>query len=391
MSRAVRYPVGRPALEGYSLSEPILTITFVLPRTGEWPSGGLRVVYQYATHLAQNGHIVTVVHPGRLAIERRLVDSAKNFLRYAIYNLSGRFRPNRWMTVHPRVALVCVPSLAEKHIPEADVVIATAWQTAEYVTCYSQVKGMKFYLIQHLETWNGPQARVTATWKAPLQKIVVSGWLADVATSLGESAIQVKNGLDANAFKRVVPTEDRNPNILMMLYHTAVWKGSEDGLKALELVREHRPQIRTILYGVSKRPAKLPAWIEYHQSPSPARLLGLYNQAAIFVAPSRTEGWGLPACEALLCGASLVATDIDGHREFAFHEKTALVCPSGSPDLIASSVIRLMENRELRLRLARQGHEFVRQLTWERSTSKLEHILKEALSVRNDQVHCHPY
>jgi glycosyltransferase involved in cell wall biosynthesis len=275
----------------------------------------------------------------------------------------------------PEVRLACVPSLSERFVPDGDVVVATAWQTAEWVSQYSKSKGRRFYFVQHLETWNGPEERVYATWKAPLQKIVPSKWLAEIARSLGETAIYIPYGLDVDAFQIVTPSEERRPNQLMMLYHNAAWKGCEEGLQALAMVREKDPDVRASLFGVPARPVSLPDWIEYHQSPSAKLLRELYNQAAIFVAPSRTEGWGLTGCEALLCGAALVATDIDGHREFAFHEQTALTSPARLPGALAENILRLIQDTGLRIQLAENGFQFIRQFTYERAATSLEAAL----------------
>jgi glycosyltransferase involved in cell wall biosynthesis len=243
------------------------------------------------------------------------------------------------------------------------------------VSKYSREKGRGFYFIQHLETWNGPQERVYSTWKTPLQKIVTSKWLSEIARGLGEAATYIPLGLDVEAFQIVTPAEERDGSQLMMLYHNAEWKGCKEGLEALLLLREKAPQTRAIIFGVPARPTGLPDWIEYHQSPSAKSLRELYNRAAIFIAPSRTEGWGLTGCEALLCGAALVATDIDGHREFAFHEQTALTSPAGSPDALAANVLRLMRDPSLRVRLAKNGNQFVRQLTYERAAAGFEAAL----------------
>jgi glycosyltransferase involved in cell wall biosynthesis len=352
-----------------------LRFTFVLPRTGEWPSGGLRIVYEHANRLSRRGHVVSVVHPGRLTKEPTKLDAVKNTIRYGLRKLDGRYKPDKWLTMDPSVRLLCVPSLAERFVPDGDAVIATAWETAEWVSQYSPAKGRGFYLIQHLETWNGPEERVYATWKLPLQKIVISKWLAETARSLGEDAVFIPYGMDTEAFRIVTPSESRTANQLMMLYHNNEWKGCAEGLEALSLVRAKDPDTRAILFGVPSRPETLPDWIEYHQSPSPELLRELYNRAAIFVAPSRTEGWGLTGCEALLCGAALVATDIDGHREFAFHGQTALTSPARSPDSLANNILRLIHNPELRIRLAKGGFDFVRQLTWERASASLEAAL----------------
>jgi glycosyltransferase involved in cell wall biosynthesis len=349
-----------------------LRITFVMPRTGEWPSGGFRIIYEHANYLSRRGHKVTVVHPGRYVINPTPVDHLKNTVRYLLRKVDGRYTPDPWLATDPNVRLTCVPSLSERFLPDGDVVIATAWQTAEWVGQYSQSKGRGFYFIQHLETWNGPEDRVYATWRAPLQKIVISTWLSEIARGLGETAILIPYGLDSDAFRIVTPSRERPSNQLMMLYHNAKWKGCDEGLEALSLVREQEPGLRVIFFGVPARPETLPDWIEYHQSPSPELLRELYNRAAIFVAPSRTEGWGLTGCEALLCGAALAATDIDGHREFAFHERTALTSPARAPGALAENILRLIHDPELRIRLARNGFDFVRQLTWERASASFE-------------------
>ncbi len=352
-----------------------LQVSFILPRTGEWPSGGLRIVYEHANHLARRGHNVTVVHPARLAVNPTPLDYLKNAVRYAQRKIDGRYTPGAWISIDPGVRLTCAPSLTERFLPDGDAIVATAWQTAEWVQRCSPRKGRRFYLIQHLETWNGPEERVFATWKAPLKKIVPSKWLAEIAHGLGETALYIPYGLDLKAFQRTIPSEDRSGNQLMMLYHLAEWKGSADGLEALSLVRQKVPDVRVALFGVPPRPAALPPWIDYYQSPSPALLRELYNKTAIFVAPSRTEGWGLPACEAMLCGAALAATDVDGHREFAVDGQTALTCPARSPNLLAENILRLIRDQAFRIELARKGYDYVRQFSWERASSSFEAAL----------------
>jgi glycosyltransferase involved in cell wall biosynthesis len=352
-----------------------LRISFVMPCTGEMPCGGFRTVYQYANHLSRRGHDVTVVHPGRRVDNPTRLDHVKNAVRYVQKKMTGHYLPDNWIKMEPNVRLTCVPSLSERHVPDGDIVFATSWQTAEWVSHYSKAKGSGFYYIQHLETWHGPEERVYATWRASLQKVVPSKWLREVARELGQTAFYIPCGLDMDTFQVVTPSKERKANQLMMLYHKYEWKGCEEGLQALYMVRQKVPDTSAILFGVPDRPKTLPVWIEYHQEPSPELLRDLYNRAAIFVAPSRTEGWGLTGCEALLCGAALVATDIDGHREFAFNGETALTCPPRSPSALAENVLRLIQDSDLRIQLAKGGLKFVQQLTWERSTTSLESVL----------------
>ena len=353
-----------------------LTITFVLPGRGDIPVGGPKVVYEYANCLARNGHSVTVVHPARsCSFELGQAGSAMNWIRYFQIAMGKKIRPDHWFQVDQKVNLVCVPSLSERWLPEGDIVIATSWRTAEWVSRYSKCKGRGFYLIQHLETWDGPEEKVYATWKAPLHKIVIAKWLLEIANSRGEEADYIPNGLSANEFQMDITPQERDPKRIMMLYHHADWKGSAQGIEALLMVKEDSPEIKATLFGVPPRPAFLPKWIEYYQQPERRLLRELYNQAAIFVAPSWVEGWGLPPSEAMLCGAALVATDIGGHREYAFHDRTALLSPAKDPRALANNIMRLVHDSNLRARLAAQGHDYIRQFTWERATDCLESVL----------------
>ena len=76
-----------------------------------------------------------------------------------------------------------------------------------------------------------------------------------------------------------------------------------------------------------------------------------------------------------MSGASVVATDNGGHREFAFHEQTALLSPPRSPRELAENVTRLIYDSSLRIKLARQGNQYVQQFTWERAVDAFEACL----------------
>ena len=66
-------------------------------------------------------------------------------------------------------------------LPDADIVIATWWETAEWVNALSPAKGRKVYFIQHHEVFSYlPVERSRATYRLPLHKIVISRWLKDL-------------------------------------------------------------------------------------------------------------------------------------------------------------------------------------------------------------------
>ncbi len=346
-------------------------VTFVLPGAGSVPVGGFKVVYEYANRLTERGHSVTVVHTAQPDRQASTSERLKKSVRFVQRNLDKSYRPG-WFALSPKVSLLWRRVPAAQGVPDADAVIATAWQTAEWVAAYPVSKGRKFYLIQHYETWSGPKARVDATFVG-LHNLVIARWLDEPVNAQGADAAYVPNGLNFTAFGIDTPPENREMHV--MFYHGADWKGSADGIAALKTVKAHLPELQAILFGAPAAPEGLPNWIRYEQTPSPEKLRELYNESAVFMATSWTEGWGLPGCEALLCGCALAATDVGGHREYAVNGETALLSPPKDPVKLAQNVLTLLQDKTLRLRLAEQGHEYVQRFTWERAVERLEHEL----------------
>lgn len=340
--------------------------------------GGFKVVYEYANALVGSGHHVELIHPGGLYLGVARSDRMlRNVAKYIGLGVTGRYRPTNWFTLDPKVSARWVPSLASWFIPDADVVIATAWETAEWVSSYPESKGRKYYLIQHFEDWFGDRERLLRTWTLPLQKIVISRWLGQIAESLGESFHYIPNGLDHQAFGVDVAPGDRNPKRILMLHHHLDWKGTKEGLAAIERVRKQCPGVEVTLFGVSPpESVNLPKWVTYEHLPSRERLRALYNEASLFVSPSWAEGWALPPAEAMQCGCATVLTDIGGH-EYAIHGVTSLLSPPRDIEALSGNILTLIENDAYRTRLAHAAILEIAQYTWSRSARSLENALIE--------------
>lgn len=357
-----------------------MKVTFVLPFDGRRPVGGVKVAYEYANQLVKVGHDVTLVHPAGLYLGSGKNDRwFRNIGKFVIYGLTRKYLPSDWFDLDPRVIVRWVPSLHVRHIPKSNAVVATAWETAEWVSGYPHDRGHKFYLIQHFEDWCGDRQRVLNTWKLSLDKIVISRWLGNIAKSVGESFIYIPNGLDFERFGVDIAPEQRNSKHVLMLYHYLDWKGSKEGLAVLKVVKEKAPDIHVTLFGVvSPQPGELPEWIRFERLPSKQRLRELYNDAAIFVSPSWAEGWALPPAEAMQCGCATVLTDIGGH-EYAIDGKTSLLSAPKDVEQMALHLLTLLQNNDLRIRLAHAAVAEIAQYTWPRATKSLETFFLERI------------
>jgi glycosyltransferase involved in cell wall biosynthesis len=347
-------------------------IVFVLPRQTRAPVGGFKVVYEYANRLVDRGHRVSVVHAWSCSPPASRLERLRGW-RWASRLRGDRGRIVPWFELDPRVELPLVPHLPLAELPAADATVATAWQTAVPVA-EATADGGGFYLIQHFESWDDPDA-VRATWRLPLHKIVIAAWLEEMAIEMGEGerTSRVPNGLDFDRFGLDLPPGEREPRVGALI---SPHKGPEDVVAALSAARRILPDLAASAFGTRPRRAGLPEWVSYVQLPSQAALRALYNSCAIFLQASHSEGWGLPATEAMACGCALVTYDNGGSREYASDGRTALVVEPGDREGLADAVVRLAGDRELRLRLAAAGRELVGTFTWERATAELERVLQ---------------
>ncbi|HVY54374.1 MAG TPA: MSMEG_0565 family glycosyltransferase, partial [Thermodesulfobacteriota bacterium] len=94
-------------------------------------------------------------------------------------------------------------------------------------------------------------------------------------------------------------------------------------------------------------------------------LADLYHAADVFVFPSVREGWGLVVLEALASGIPVIASDIEPMTEYLKDGENSLLVSPSDHEAIASGIIELSGNDELRKRLASGGRETAGEYSWE--------------------------
>ena len=160
----------------------------------------------------------------------------------------------------------------------------------------------------------------------------------------------IPSGVDTRLFRRLpVP---RQPGCLLYVGRFDDRKGVRFLMESLPAILRLAPQAHLSLIGSGPLQGELESLvvslgvgrhITFLGSVSNQELARWYNRAVVVVVPSRFEGFGLTALEALACGTPVVATNVDGLRDLPLGNG-ALV-PFGDEGALAAAVARFADGR----------------------------------------------
>ena len=263
------------------------------------------------------------------------------------------------------------------------MIVATWWETAEWVAALSPEKGAKAYFVQHYEVHEGqPLARVKATWRLPLHKIAVSQWLVDVAREKhgDEHVALVPNAVDRDQFN--APPRGKQPvPTFGLMYQPSRYKGCDICLEALERVRREQPDVRLVAFGTGPPTPglPLPAGAQYTRSPAQDALKHLYGSCDAWLFGSRSEGFGLPLLEAMACRTPVIATPAGAAPELVAGGGGVLVRPE-DPEDMARAIARVARMTDAQWRaMSDAALVMASAYGWEESTDLFEAALQCAI------------
>ncbi|MCS4487689.1 glycosyltransferase family 4 protein [Streptococcus sciuri] len=341
-----------------------MKINFILPF--KRMTGGIRVVYIYANYLVEQGHDVTCYVP---------MISYKGKGQSALYrlkaSLGNTIKKEQWFD--RKFSIQLVPYINEKFIRDADVSVATAWQTAYDVARFSEKKGRKYYFIQGYEIFNGDKNRVEASYELPLHLITVTKGLKKTISQFTSKDIDiVYNGLADDEYIKGDKSLEATPSVVMM-YHESEHKRTQDGLKIIKKLKERYPSLKVNIFG-RRIPEKLPN--AYHVAVNPERfvILEMYRKSDIYLFTSDIESWGLPIVEAMANKCVVVGRKLGALSELG--NETNAVIVEHLED-IEEAVSSLLEDRDKLKKIQEKAYQTVQPLHWKNSCRKFEELLLE--------------
>lgn len=390
-----------------------MKINFILNSLGI--SGGNKVIFQLSNRLVEEGHQVSVIYPcippGYFTRDKRSWLNPTKILGSLKNRRDGT--DGNWFNFNEKVKLMRIPSffpkrLFKNQVSDADVTIATAWDTAYLVESLPPSKGEKYYFVQHYEIWpiwkseecwqeaesergeasvnmasikpeneflKNYKEKVDETYQMSLKNIVTSEWEERILGELNADVhSKIDIGINLEEYDSGRNVESNKLNI-MAFYRGSKEKGDDEILEAYkQLSKEDR--LNLVLVG--EEPENLPEQVKFHNKPSDNKLAKIYSKSDIFIYPSWVEGWGMPPMEAMASRTALVSTDVGEVDNYTPQEGVEFV-PIRDSEAIVEKVIELLKDENRIENMKQKNYEYIQDCARENTLYKFENVLLEGV------------
>ncbi len=303
----------------------VCVLTTSYPRTSEDVAGTF--IAEGVDHLRAAGLEVTVVSPA-------------DFRHFGIAYGDGivqNLRAKPWLAALLPAFLVSFALAARREARGVDVVHAH-W----LVSGLAALATRKRFVLQVWGTDVELAARAAWLVRPVLSRarlvVAASSHLAEAVSALGAKDVRViANGIEIPAS---VEPPDSPPHVLFV-GRLSPEKGILEFLEATE-------GLARVVVGDGPLRDRVPESVGF----IPHDFLGgYYERAAIVCVPSRREGYGVTAREAMAYGRPVVATEVGGLLDAVTSEETGLLVPSRDPSALRAALERLLADPALRERL----------------------------------------
>jgi glycosyltransferase involved in cell wall biosynthesis len=171
------------------------------------------------------------------------------------------------------------------------------------------------------------------------------------------------SGVDLSLYP--VIAEPKGAPVVMLVARLLIDKGVNEFVFAAKKIKLSHPDIRMVMVGdidvenpKSITAQQLKAWVSdgvvehwgYRHD-----VATTMSQSNVIVLPSYREGLPKSLIEAAACGRAVVTTDVPGCRDAIESNKTGLLIPVKSGDLLADAILKLIDDNELRSQFSING------------------------------------
>jgi glycosyltransferase involved in cell wall biosynthesis len=361
----------------------ILHLIYDYP-SNPWVGGGGAVrAYELCRLLAQKGHEITVLsgrYPGAKdfkdgSLEYRFIGTDRNYLLSTFsYAFEAAMHVRKYSSEYDVVVEDFAPwnPVFSVSLTRKPTVLHVNHREGLNILRRWNILGIPFYMVEMF--YPGRFKYVTALSEGTKKKlglpqtvVLPAGISEDVLTGTEEGG----EGGDEGYVLYVGRLHIGN-------------KGLDTLMEALRKIKDEGRGVRLLLAGRGKDEARLKEMargldVEFLGFVDEERKIDLMRHAALFVLPSRFEGWGIVLLEAAACGRAVLVSDIP-ELSFPVEAGYGRAFRCGAPEDLAGKLSSLLGDAELRAEMGKRAREYVKDYTWERIAGDYVSYLEGILS-----------
>ena len=337
-----------------------LEITYIMVWTKV--CGGSKIILEYASRLAKKGHKINIVTYDE--------------------------KPT-WYPLSDKVNFIRVPNDEDivNYIPKSDVVVPTSWkcirkaiESGKGPVAFFEQGGSHLFELDKLS--DRKREVVADRMKLPTFIYTVSQYSADKIKEIyGKDSSIVYNALETSVFYPR-KKERKADNISITIVGSEDFKFKNIG-EILEVIRKLKEKYPIKLNWITQtKPIINEEGKDAIVNP-PQKVIGdVLRDTDIYICNSEYESFGLPTLEAMTCGATVITADTGGMRDFVVDGENALVMKHHDEDDMKEKIERLINDRDLLHRIAKNGMETASKFTWDNSINDMEKYFREISKYR---------
>jgi glycosyltransferase involved in cell wall biosynthesis len=238
--------------------------------------------------------------------------------------------------------------------------------------------------------------RLIASMFRSAEVVIVLGrrdrdWLSRSLAMAERQLLVLHNAVPDPLSNHERPARSVDARHLLFLGHLSARKGVPEFLRALASPAMTQRRWRATLagggpvnefyrlardLGIADR-IHLPGWIEI------ASVRALCAEADVLVLPSHAEGLAMSVLEAMSHGLAVITTPVGAHLEVIDHNVSGLLVPPGNIGALATALAAVIDDDNLRQRLARGARErFLQDFDVRAYATRLENVHRALLARR---------
>ena len=246
--------------------------------------------------------------------------------------------------------------------------------------------------LQRLKRWVMDKSAALTVVSKAMEKTVVDMGVASDKVEV------ISMGVDLKGLFMPDPCVQRKTDELLFVGRLVEKKGVQFLLEAMPAVLKAHPTVRLILAGSGPmeqelrqqaQRLKISERVAFLGMVSQARLPELYRRATLAIFPfvvaksGDQEGFGLVQVEAMGCECPIIAGDLPAIHDIITHEENGLIFPSGNAEALSDAIIKLLDDPELRARLAEEGRKsVVQKFDWKAIAERYVSVYQKLITVK---------